>query len=228
MDRRKFVRAVTGSGVVAWTVRAQVTVYALGEGGEARAEKVYDLNMVGYSIYDGQMLGPTGVLTATQIVAGKALNLPYTQDDHGHKFDLTEQHLKDLIVGKSVEVETTVAQDHKHKVKIDPSNHANENGIEASQTTTSATGTETSGGTGSQTTPPSDLRKMLDEHCTECHHAGSAAPIDLTAKVPDGAIEKIMERVKSTDPKKIMPPGFRRTLESAEIEQLQKLLKSGG
>lgn len=223
LGRRGFFRAVAGGGTLLWALRVQVAVFAVGRAGEARAEKVYDLVMECWSTLGGGRLGSQKEpLTAGQIIAGKAMpGIVYNQDDHGHTFDLTEQHMKDLLGGRVVSVITTEAQGHTHEVRIDPQDRANDAGIERP----SGADAPTTVPPGANAAEPGSLRELLDQHCTECHHTGAPAAPDLTKTVGAEQVAKILESVTSSDPRKLMPPGFRRKLSAPEIERLKILLK---
>jgi hypothetical protein len=85
---------------------------------------VYDLLMEGHSNLGSGYLGPNGTLKATTIAAGTAITLNYIQDPHGHKFTLTTADFDRLKKGERIEVNTTVAQGHDHRVIIDPKKKA--------------------------------------------------------------------------------------------------------
>jgi hypothetical protein len=82
---------------------------------------IYDLLMEGHSNLGSGYLGPNGTLKATTIAAGVAVTLNYIQDPHGHKFDLTPADFERLKKGEKIEIHTTMAQGHNHRVIIDPS-----------------------------------------------------------------------------------------------------------
>lgn len=132
MDRRNFSKLVASAGVLCVSIQ----VVGCGESPEAAAQgstlkadgtgsiQVWDLTMEGWSNLGSGFLGNTGTLKAKQIAAGVQITLNYVQDPHGHTFTLTAGHFKQLLRGEAVDVITTEAEGHDHRVHIDPKNHA--------------------------------------------------------------------------------------------------------
>ncbi len=87
----------------------------------AQTVTIYDVQMEGWSNLGSGMLGMLpDPLLATLIAANVTITLNYTQDPHGHQFTLSQAQLLRLRHGERVEVDTTFALDHNHKVVIDP------------------------------------------------------------------------------------------------------------
>jgi hypothetical protein len=79
---------------------------------------VKDLRAI--ALYSDGSFGPdTGTILSADLAAKKIVTHKFW-DSHGHTYALTEAHYLDLIKGKKIQVETTVAQGHNHKVLIDP------------------------------------------------------------------------------------------------------------
>jgi hypothetical protein len=130
MDRRQFAQLVSATGVMLVSIQ----VMSCGEQSQSNAandlggdfstpEKVtvYDIKMEGWSNLGSGMLGMLRAPLKAQVIADHVeVTLPYDQDPHGHKFTLTKEHLLQLRHGKRVEVNTTMALGHNHKVVIDP------------------------------------------------------------------------------------------------------------
>ena len=224
MKRRKFIKAGGKSALALWTVSLNVSVFT----DDADAAEAFDLIIDGYSMFDGDYLGKAGELKATQIAAMQPLTLPYLQDSHGHKFDLTREDLVALLSNQVVEKETTVMLNHNHKVKIEPTKKANpsQQGLAVDLNSTEpnpVTPTEpVSPTTPSTPTGSTTTGGLADQHCTECHHSGSGAPYDLTKKVPAEVLEKVDIAVRG----KTMPPGFRDRLSTEQLEKLLQELRS--
>ncbi len=132
MNRRQFSSMITisGLGLVAMKLTgcgpsSQSNVRSTEESGSDSSKlysiTVYDLIMEGHSNLGSGYLGPNGTLKATTIAAGVAVTLNYIQDPHGHKFDITPADFDRLKKGEKIEINTTMAQGHNHRVIIDPS-----------------------------------------------------------------------------------------------------------
>jgi len=83
-------------------------------------KKMYDIFMEGWSTLGSGYLGKNGKLSAELIKKNQKITLNYIQDSHGHKFTLLPEHFYKLFKGEKVEVLTTEALQHKHRVIIDP------------------------------------------------------------------------------------------------------------
>jgi hypothetical protein len=221
MKRRDFLNQLGKTGIATWTLRVNVTVFGSLSSGVASAVDAYDLVIDGYSTFDGARLGKAGVLKATQIAALQPITgIPYEQDSHGHTFDLASADLQSLLDGQAVSKITTEMQSHTHEVRISPSNRndPNQQGVPvttASNTTDSSQSTSASSGS---------LGGAVDQHCTECHHNGSAIPLDLTKKVSASDLEKIEARMRATDSTR-MPPDFRDSPSEDQIKAILQALK---
>jgi hypothetical protein len=88
---------------------------------EPKLEKIVvikDLRAI--ALYSDGNFGPdTGTILSADLAAKKSVIHKYW-DSHGHTYSLTEAHYLDLLKGKKIQVVTTVAQGHDHKVLIDP------------------------------------------------------------------------------------------------------------
>ena len=135
MNRRQFSSMITisGLGLVALkltgcgpTSNSQVknNEQTGAEANPLYSITVYDLLMEGHSNLGSGYLGPNGTLKATTIAAGVAVTLNYIQDPHGHKFDLTPADFERLKKGEKIEINTSMAQGHNHRVIIDPKKKA--------------------------------------------------------------------------------------------------------
>jgi hypothetical protein len=131
MDRRKFIAtaANAGWGLVGLGLAGCGQQSPQDSGALVTAQrdasgtvKMYDIVLKGYSNFSGTLLGDAGVLHATQVRDNRDVTLPYEQDDDGHTFQLTTEHFAALKRGESVSVDTTVNNDHNHKVVVDPRN----------------------------------------------------------------------------------------------------------
>jgi hypothetical protein len=122
MKRREFIQYVNITGL-GWV---SLNVFGCGphvETGELKEDvTMRDIRMEGWSTLGSGFLGNDGILKAEEIKANKALNKTYIQDPHGHKYVITPEHLLELRQGKVVEILTTEALGHKHRVRIDPRN----------------------------------------------------------------------------------------------------------
>lgn len=129
MDRRSFssLFAAAGVGVIALKITgcgsAPQDALLTADGDIL----VYDITMKGWSTLGSGFLGDCGRLKAQAIADRKAVSLPYEQDPHGHKINFTPEHFEKLIKGEKVEILTTEAQGHHHRVVIDPKNKASGN-----------------------------------------------------------------------------------------------------
>ena len=126
MDRRHFFKLSYSASATYLVLRLTGCKQAAdgslvrGANYDANSVQVYDLTMKGLGYPDGEYLGDNGTLKASMIAAHQEVTLPYVQDDHGHVFTLKPEDFSALLLGKSVQVVTTVALDHQHYVTIDP------------------------------------------------------------------------------------------------------------
>jgi hypothetical protein len=135
-SRRKFLKAFGLLGVSFGLVKCHSATSLLHDQGvdpnasvapqptpapvSAATVEMQDVIMEGWSTLGSGFLGFNGALKTKYISANKTVELPYTQDSHGHKFTLTPANFADLRKGKIVEVFTTIAQGHKHMVRMNP------------------------------------------------------------------------------------------------------------
>lgn len=130
MQRREFFQLMGAAGFSLLVVKiqgcAQVTQDGFLSTNKSAPDDavilIYDIQMLGYSTLGSGYLGKDGILRATSIRDSLPLNLNYIQDSHGHKFSITPEDFAKLKRGEAVEIITTEAQGHKHKVVIDPKN----------------------------------------------------------------------------------------------------------
>lgn len=226
MKRRAFIANLGKTGLVTWSLNAKVFFI----GSTADAAEAFDLIMMGFSFYDGARLGRTGILQATQIAAMQPLsNIPYSQDSHGHTFNLTVDHLATLLAGQSVSVETSMMLNHKHEVRIDPSQRANPNqqGVVVNPPNTGDNPPPNP--TVTPSNPPNGTnvvtRGAVHQHCTECHHTGAAIPLDFTQRVTPEILQNAEGRMRAQGDSK-MPPGFRDRLTDSQIQAVLSSLRT--
>jgi len=111
MNRRNFLEVLGLGGAILAFFRPKIAL-------ASSYVTVYDITMEGWSTLGSGFLGDDKVLTAAQIVAYKQIDLPYTQDDHGHHFTITTDMLSQILLAKTASTLTTYALDHRHEVRI--------------------------------------------------------------------------------------------------------------
>lgn len=208
ISRRYLFTRLPGIGLIALlppavsitSCRARTDAQLREDSGEAASLR--DIKMLGYSAYSGDLLGENGLLKAEVIEAAKQITLPYIQDDHGHMFNLSPENFAAIKSGTVVEVMTTEAQGHHHKVVIDPANvvirdHAN-GGSELDQ----------------------QIQTILDEHCGECHHPGRMP--DLSKFPLEASPHEIQAVINSGS----MPPAPRDRLTQSELAAIEQWVKA--
>jgi len=118
MKRRDFLNYL-GLGVLAnYLLPKMAVAEATAAATAIRTVEVYDITLEGWSTLGSGYLGDDRVLKASEIVAYKPLEFPYTQDDHGHRFSLTLEDLSQILLDKDVSTLTTYALDHRHEVRV--------------------------------------------------------------------------------------------------------------
>lgn len=128
MERRDFFQLMGAAGFSLIVIKVQGCAQVLHDDSMFKNKKddavilVYDIQMLGYSTLGGGFLGRDAILPATSIRDSVPLNLNYIQDNHGHKFSISTEQFEKLKRGEAVEIITTEAQGHKHRVVIDPKN----------------------------------------------------------------------------------------------------------